>query len=145
MAKQVAVKAYSVGGNAFWRAGKQWTPNGAVHLLEPLELARLRQEPNIVVVATAESMDALAEAEKKAAANDARLLEQANARAKRQTERKLTVEYQKVEAVKGHIEEIKADMAEDGTTSTERDQLKVELNALEQKLRSMVEQQKTGK
>lgn len=146
MAKLVAVKAYSVGGNAFWRAGKNWDTGGSVHLLEPLDLARLRQEPRVVVVAVGESVEAIAEADAKAAAADKRLLDQADARSRRKTERALVVEYSKPDAAKAHLEECKADMAEDGCTADERSQLKIELNQLEQKLKALIEQtQKSGK
>jgi urease gamma subunit len=145
MSKTVAVKAYSVGGQAFWRSGKMWDPNGSVHLLEPLDLARLRQEPRVVVVSVADSVEAITEADTKAKETDARLLAQSEARAERRKQRGLVVEYPKPEAVKSHVDEIKADMGEDSTTNAERSSLKDELSALEQKLKHLVETQKSSK
>jgi hypothetical protein len=144
MSKLVAVKAYSVGGNVFWRSGKNWSPNGSVHMLEPTDLARLRQEARIVVVRVAESEAAIAEADSKDDSSDARLLEQSDARARRVSLRKMTA-YTKQEPLRAHIEEVKADMAEDGTTASERGQLKDELNVLEQNLKHMIEVQKSAK
>jgi flagellar biogenesis protein FliO len=145
MAKQVAVKAYSLGENAFWRSGKCWEPNGSVNLLEPLELARLRQEPRIVVVSVAESVEVIAEADAKAKDSDTRLLTQYEVRAARKKQRVLTIEYTRQDALKAHIDEIKADMSEDGTTADERKLLKDELTSLEQRLRTMIESQKVSK
>jgi hypothetical protein len=145
MGKMVAVKAFAIGGRTFWRSGKEWQQNGSVHMMEPLDLARLRQEPLIAVAVVAESVEAIADADSKATANDRRLLDQAEARAKRKTDRAGTIEYTRPEALKLHVEEIKADMAEDGTTAAERQPLKDELAVLEQRLRTMIESLKGSK
>lgn len=124
--KTVAVKARSLSPNGFFRCGKYWSGSGSVHTLEPTDLARLRAEPAVVVMATAPTEAALLDADAKATAADRRLLAAAEARAERKTLRARVTKYDRLEAVEAHIDEIEDDADEDGVTEAESEALKAE-------------------